>query len=330
MATLNGKEILGFIAKGELTKIDKLKDEITPHIGENGNWFIGPTNDPGNDTGVTAEGKVGPQGETGNPGRDALGWCTEIYEYQDGDVLLGTRTLEGPYGNYFMRKPEVGDNFAMAGTVDMMYMSAIFMCEVTEVNEEITDEHPLPTVTYNAHSMLPILAAPGETGPQGEQGISPHIGDNGNWFIGDTDTGVQAQGPQGEQGIQGPAGTLDQESDEKIETALWTANLKSRTLTYDNLSKLIDHLTDKITRPGPIQEGDHLCVKQTGIPVFWVSDVKSTTAEYTYVSDEQTLTDINNDIQIGKYIIKVTETNKSTINGVTREGDRTSSDLKLG
>lgn len=29
---------------------------------------------------------------------------------------------------------------------------------------------------------------------EGEDGISPHIGDNGNWFIGEEDTGVAAGG----------------------------------------------------------------------------------------------------------------------------------------
>lgn len=33
--------------------------------------------------------------------------------------------------------------------------------------------------------------------PAGENGVSPHIGPNGNWFIGATDTGVHAQGSQG-------------------------------------------------------------------------------------------------------------------------------------
>ncbi len=31
----------------------------------------------------------------------------------------------------------------------------------------------------------------------GADGVTPHIGSNGNWFIGDIDTGVAAQGPQG-------------------------------------------------------------------------------------------------------------------------------------
>lgn len=34
----------------------------------------------------------------------------------------------------------------------------------------------------------------------------PYIGANGNWWVGDTDTGVQAQGPQGEAGAQGEQG----------------------------------------------------------------------------------------------------------------------------
>lgn len=43
----------------------------------------------------------------------------------------------------------------------------------------------------------------------GKDGLTPYIGLNGNWWIGEEDTGVQAQGevgPQGEQGPQGEAG----------------------------------------------------------------------------------------------------------------------------
>lgn len=34
----------------------------------------------------------------------------------------------------------------------------------------------------------------GAQGPQGEPGATPYIGSNGNWWIGDTDTGVSAGG----------------------------------------------------------------------------------------------------------------------------------------
>ncbi|WP_267202467.1 hypothetical protein [Limosilactobacillus kribbianus] len=38
----------------------------------------------------------------------------------------------------------------------------------------------------------------GPQGAQGNDGLTPNIGDNGNWFLGATDTGVHAQGPKGD------------------------------------------------------------------------------------------------------------------------------------
>jgi hypothetical protein len=39
------------------------------------------------------------------------------------------------------------------------------------------------------------------TGPKGDDGLIPYIGDNGNWFIGDEDTGIPATGPAGADGL---------------------------------------------------------------------------------------------------------------------------------
>ena len=47
-------------------------------------------------------------------------------------------------------------------------------------------------------------------GEPGNNGITPHIGDNGNWYLGATDTGKPSRGetgPAGHAGPQGPAGT---------------------------------------------------------------------------------------------------------------------------
>jgi len=70
----------------------------------------------------------------------------------------------------------------------------------------------------------------GRDGTNGTDGITPTIGANGNWWIGETDTGVPARGqdgadgadgatgptgpigPQGPQGPQGPSGTLNASS----------------------------------------------------------------------------------------------------------------------
>lgn len=46
----------------------------------------------------------------------------------------------------------------------------------------------------------------GKPGEAGENGITPHIGSNYNWFIADEDTGVLARGTNGKDGEQGPIG----------------------------------------------------------------------------------------------------------------------------
>lgn len=46
----------------------------------------------------------------------------------------------------------------------------------------------------------------GNVNVEGNDGITPHIGDNGNWWIGDEDTGVKAEGEKGETGPQGEPG----------------------------------------------------------------------------------------------------------------------------
>ena len=48
--------------------------------------------------------------------------------------------------------------------------------------------------------------AQGIPGTPGTNGVSPHIGGNGNWFVGTTDTGVKAQGTQGIPGTPGANG----------------------------------------------------------------------------------------------------------------------------
>lgn len=49
------------------------------------------------------------------------------------------------------------------------------------------------------------------TGDAGKDGVTPHIGENGNWLVGDTDTGVSAKGPKGDPGPQGPAGEIPED-----------------------------------------------------------------------------------------------------------------------
>ena len=48
--------------------------------------------------------------------------------------------------------------------------------------------------------------ADGAKGDNGEDGKTPHIGDNGNWWIGDKDTNIKAQGLKGDPGATGAQG----------------------------------------------------------------------------------------------------------------------------
>ena len=57
--------------------------------------------------------------------------------------------------------------------------------------KESTNDKNIYTITYtdNTNSLLEI--------PKGANGDTPRIGENGNWFIGDVDTGVKASGGRG-------------------------------------------------------------------------------------------------------------------------------------
>ena len=47
----------------------------------------------------------------------------------------------------------------------------------------------------------------GQDGSNGADGNTPYVGGNGNWWIGETDTGIKAQGPKGDTGEPGTSGT---------------------------------------------------------------------------------------------------------------------------
>lgn len=51
-----------------------------------------------------------------------------------------------------------------------------------------------------------LCAAKGAKGTDGDDGVTPHIGDDGNWYIGSTDTGKPSRGAPGSPGTPGAAG----------------------------------------------------------------------------------------------------------------------------
>ena len=66
--------------------------------------------------------------------------------------------------------------------------------------------------------------ADGKPGAAGADGVTPHIGDNGNWYIGSTDTGQPSRGAAGATGPQGPKGTTGTDGKTPVKgTDYWTA-----------------------------------------------------------------------------------------------------------
>ena len=63
----------------------------------------------------------------------------------------------------------------------------------------------------NLIAVADLKGADGKPGAAGADGITPHIGDNGHWYLGTTDTGKPsrgATGAKGDAGATGPAGPV--------------------------------------------------------------------------------------------------------------------------
>lgn len=78
--------------------------------------------------------------------------------------------------------------------------------------------------------------ADGKPGVAGADGVTPHIGDNGNWYIGSTDTGKPSRGAtgangsdgaQGEKGDTGPAGPRGPAGPAGSDASVTAANIEA-------------------------------------------------------------------------------------------------------
>lgn len=72
---------------------------------------------------------------------------------------------------------------------------------------EITGGHRVSIQDADGTSSFDVMdGVDGQDGAAGAGGITPTIGANGNWYLGDTDTGKPSRGEAGPQGIAGPQG----------------------------------------------------------------------------------------------------------------------------
>ena len=191
------------------------KDGVTPHIGDNGDWFIGDQ-----DTNLPSRGVQGPQGEPGKDGDRG----------PKGDP--GTPGQQGADG----KDGKDGKAFAIAKTFTSkadMSSDGLTDGDFVMIASEVGDPDNASMYLWNGTEFKFIAdfsGAQGVQGPKGEDGkqgpqgdpgqpgqqgapgapgkdgVTPHIGNNGNWYLGDQDTGKPSRGTQGPQGEPGKDG----------------------------------------------------------------------------------------------------------------------------
>ena len=200
---------------------------FTPSVDDSGNlsWTNDkglPNPDPVNikgpkgDTGATGEqgetGPQGPQGETGATGAagaDGLDSLSYTGGVQNSSIEPNpNQTYLNLALNKFNRTPVVGDTHF----VYMTYNSNSYLVtfEITQVNDDYARSHAIAVLnTTGAKGSTGVQGPQGDPGPAGADGVTPTIGENGNWYLGETDTGKPSrgeQGPKGNTGDQGPQG----------------------------------------------------------------------------------------------------------------------------
>lgn len=169
---------------------------VTPHVGTNGNWYIGAT-----DTGIPARGEKGDKGDKGEKGEDGLSpfvgnngnwWVGQT------DTKIPARGKDGSDGI----TPIIVDGYWWIGNINTGIMAQ--GPKGDKGNDGANGKTPVIKDGYWwIDDVNTGIKATGENGRNGENGMSPYIGDNGNWWLGKDDTGIPAQGKDGKNGTSG-------------------------------------------------------------------------------------------------------------------------------
>ena len=160
---------LGVKATGEDGKDGR--DGRTPSVGPNGNWWIGSM-----DTGVKAAGTDGRDGTDGKDGVDGKNGTD------------GLTPVIGENGNWWIGDTDTGVKAAAADGRDG-----------ADGKDGVDGKD-------GANGKDGVDGKDGTDGAQGAPGLTLSIGGNGNWWLGNTDTGVRAAGTTGATGAAGAAG----------------------------------------------------------------------------------------------------------------------------
>ena len=195
------------------------QDGQTPviEIGVNGNWYVNNV-----DTGASAKGEKGDDGKSsydlwkeqeGNVDKTVEDFFAAMKGDPGADGQDGTNGLSptiGENGNWFIGEEDTG--VAAAGTNGTDGTNGTNGQDGTngadgksayEIWKDLGNEG---TEADFIASLKGEAGADGADGQDGTNGLSPTIGENGNWFIGEEDTGVAAAGTNGTDGTNGTNG----------------------------------------------------------------------------------------------------------------------------
>ena len=184
------------------TPLSSPRDGITPHIGANGNWFLGSQ-----DTGVSAAGQKGEPGEAGAPGTPGqpgitphIDSATKHWMTGDTDTGISAEGTPGPHG--------ANGADGVSPTVSVVSNTGTeYRLTITDKNGSITTPN---LKGQNGAGSGSVSVTVGET-TTGAPGSNATVTNSGtasapvlNFTIPRGDKGET--GPKGEPGIQGPKG----------------------------------------------------------------------------------------------------------------------------
>lgn len=127
----------------------------------------------------------------------------------------------------FLPRPDSAEKGQIFAAEDVTESGKVLTVTATDLpsSDDSMDDSLIPTATVSGTAEGAKITITDKNGTttatvsNGQDGITPHIGSNRNWFIGNADTGIASQGekgdpgeagtagPQGPQGEKGPAGT---------------------------------------------------------------------------------------------------------------------------
>ena len=178
------QELIAAIAAAKAEAIEAAKGYI-PYIGENGNWWIGQT-----DTGIAATGPKGDKGETGN----GIYSITKLYS----DGLVDTYKITFTDGTSSTFTIKNGAD----GAIGPQGSQGIQGVGIEKIEKTASDGNiDIYTITLTNGTSYTFAVTNGVNGQNGKDGLTPYIGENGNWWIGETDTGVKAKGVDGKDAV---------------------------------------------------------------------------------------------------------------------------------